>query len=188
MPSLEDLSHEQLLAHTQALQKSDDLFKTLLTAPDTRERMQRLIKEKNPNLVIPEIDATDRVMAAVAEERKEREKLEAKILERDVRDRIDSARDAIKAKYGLNDTDVLEVEKMMTDKDNPIPTHDAAARVYRASKTPSDPTPFQIQSPTYDMPDGKIWAKGIGNAGALNKIFLEEATKVLNEGLLGRAA
>lgn len=188
MPSLEDLTHEQLLAHTQELQRSDNLFKTLLSAPDTRERMQRLIKEKNPGLAIPEIDAQDRVLAAVAEERKEREKLEAKILERDVTERINRARDTIKTKYKIDDAGVLEVEKLMTDKDNPIPTHDAAARVFIASRTAAEPTPMQISAPTYDMPDGKIWAKGIGNAGMLNKIFMEEATKVLNEGLSGRAA
>lgn len=188
MPSLEDLTHEELLKHTAALQQSDNLFKTLLTSPDTREPMQRLLKQKNPNLVIPEIDAQDRVMAAVAEERKEREKLQAQIIERDVKDRINEARGSIKSKYGLTDADVLEVEKLMTDKENPIPTHDAAARVFKASRTVSEPTPMQISSPTYDMPDAKIWGKGIGNAGALNKVFLEEATKVLNEGLLGRAA
>jgi hypothetical protein len=188
MPSLEDLSHEDLIEHTKALQQSDNLFKTLLTAPDTRERMQRLIKEKNPNLSIPEIDSTDRVMAAVAAEKAEREKLEAKILERDVRDKIDRARSGIKDKYKLNDEEVLEVEKLMTDKENPIPTHDAAARVFKASRTVSEPTPMQISAPVYDMPDAKIWGAGIGNKQALDRIFLTEATKVLNEGLATRAA
>lgn len=188
MPSLEDLSHEDLIRHANALQQSDNLFKTLLTSPDTRERMQRLVKEKNPNLSIPEIDSTDRVLAAVAEEKKEREKLEAKLLERDVRDRIDRARADIKTKYALSEADVTEVEKLMTDKENPIPTHDAAARVFRASRTVSEPTPMQISAPIYDMPDAKIWGAGIGNKQALDRIFLTEATKVLNEGLATRAA
>lgn len=188
MPSLEDLTHEDLIAHTKALQQSDNLFKTLLTAPDTRERMQRLIKEKNPNLVIPEIDSQDRVMAAVAEEKKEREKLEQRLIERDVRDKIDRSRSDIKTKYGLSDDDVTKVEELMTDKENPIPTHDAAARVFKASRTPSEPTPMQISAPVYDMPDAKVWGAGIGNKQALDRIFLQEATKVLNEGLATRAA
>lgn len=188
MPSLEDLSHEDLLKHTQALKASDDLFKTLLTSPDTRERTLRLMKEKNPNLVMPEIDASDRVMKAVEGEAKKREELEAKIMERDIKERIEKERARVKSTYKLSDADVLEVEKLMTDKDNPIPNYDGAARVYKAARTPSEPTPMQIGAPTYDMPDGKVWAPGIGNMQRLNKIFLEEATRVVNEGLAARAA
>lgn len=188
MPSLEDLTHEDLLKHTLALKASDDLFKTLLTSPDTREETLRLMKKKNPNLILPEIDQSDRVMKAVEVEAGKREALEAKIMERDIRDRIEKERDRVKKAYGLTNEEVLEVEKVMTDKDNPIPNYDGAARVFKASRTPSEPTAMQISSPTYDMPDGKTWAPGIGNMQRLNKIFLEEATKVVNEGLAARAA
>lgn len=188
MPSLEDYTHEDLLKRAHALEASDALFKTLLTSPDTREDTLRLMKRKNPNLILPEIDGSDRVLKAVAAERDERLKLEAKIQERDIRDRINAERVKVKDKHKLSDEDVLEVEKLMVDKDSPIPNYDAAARVFKASRTSAEPTSMQIASPTYDMPDGKIWAKGIGNTQTLNKIFMEEATKVINEGLAARAA
>lgn len=188
MSSLEDLSHEDLLKHTAALQASDNLFKTLLTSPDTREETLRLMKKKNPNLIIPEVDGNDRVLKAVAEEAAERKKLEAKMLERDITDRIAKERERVMKTHKLSEADVLEVEKLMTDKDNPIPNYDGAARVFKAERTPSEPTSMQISAPVYDMPDGKVWAPGIGNMQRLNKIFTEEATKVVNEGLAARAA
>ena len=188
MASLEDLSHEDLLAHTKALKASDDLFKTLLTSSDTREETLRLMKKKNPNLILPEIDSSDRVMKALDAERDERLKLQESITIDKINARIDKERERVKREYKLSDKDMEGVEKIMTDKDKPIPNYDSAARVYRAERTPSEPTPMQIGTPTYDMPDGKTWAPGIGNAQRLNKIFLEEATKVVNEGLAARAA
>jgi len=184
MASLEDLSHEELLVHARRLQDSDNLFKTLVTSPDTREDTLRLMKKKNPNLVLPEIDAQDKALAAVAEERKKREELENKILDREIRDRIAAERARVAKQYELTDADVLEVEKLMTDKDAPIPSYDGAAKVFKASRTASEPTPAIIGSPTYDMPDPKVWSKGIGNTAALNRIFLDEATKVYNEGIM----
>src|SRR3979490_119070 len=90
---------------TEQLQESTRLLHTLLNSPDTREDTLRLIKKKN-NVPIPELDAKDSVLAAVAKEREERQKLEARLQERDIMDRIEKERAKVKQTYNLSDTDV----------------------------------------------------------------------------------
>lgn len=171
--SLEHLTTEQL-------QESTRLLHTLLNSPDTREATLRLIKKKN-GVPIPEIDAKDSVMAEVAAERAERLKLEARLQERDIMDRIEKERARVKKDHSLTDADVLEVEKLMIDKDAPIPSYAAAAKVFQASKQIAQPTTHQLKPNTWDMPEKDVWAAGIGNKQALNKIAMNEAYKAMNE-------
>jgi len=177
--SLENMTTEQL-------QESTRLLHTLLNSSDTREQTLRLIKKKN-GVPIPEIDAKDAVLAEVATERAERLKLEARLQERDILDRIKEERVRVKEQNNLSDADVLEVEKLMIDKDAPIPNYAAAAKVYKASKQLAQPTTHQLKPNTWDMPEKDVWAPGIGNRMALNKIALEEAYKASNEFRAGTA-
>lgn len=171
--SLEHLTTEQL-------QESTRLLHTLLNSADTREDTLRLIKKKN-NVSIPEIDSKDAVLAAVAKEAEERKKLEARLQEREIMDRIERERARVKSENNLTDADVAEVEKLMVDKDAPIPSYAAAAKVYRASKQIAQPTTHLLKPNTFDMPDKSVWSAGIGNRMNLNKIALEEAYKASNE-------
>jgi hypothetical protein len=171
--SLENMTTEQL-------QESTKLLHTLLNSPDTREDTLRLIKKKN-GVPIPEIDSKDAVLAEVAKEREERKKLETRMQERDIMERIEKERAKVKQAHNLSDADVLEVEKLMVDKDAPIPSYAAAAKVYQASKQVAQPTTHLLKPNTYDMPEKSVWAPGIGNKQALNKIALEEAYKAANE-------
>jgi len=186
--SLEDLTTDQLLAFARQTQGSHNLLQSLLNDPASRELVQRQVKKLNPTVIIPEIDAKDAAMTAIEEERAERKKLEQKLLERDVRERMEKARSAAKAKYKLNEADMLEVEKLMTDAENPIPTYDAAARVHAASKQTAVPTPSSINPPTFDMPEKDVWGKGIGNKAALDKIAMNEAFAALNDIRAGKVA
>lgn len=177
--SLENMTTEQL-------QESTRLLHTLLNSSDTREQTLRLIKKKTGN-AIAEIDAKDAVLAEVATERSERLKLEARLQERDIMDRIEKERARVKQSHNFTDADVLEVEKLMVDKDAPIPSYAAAAKVFQASKQIAQPTTHQLKPNTWDMPEKDVWAAGIGNKQALNKIALEEAYKASNEFRLGAA-
>lgn len=166
---------------TQAqLEESTRLFQTLLGSKDTRETMLRAIK-KTTGQSIPEIDARDAVMGEVEKERGERLKLEARLQERDIMDRIKEERAKVKRDHSLNDEDVKAVEALMIDKDAPIPNYAAAAKVYKASKQIAQPTTHQLQPKTWDMPEKDVWAPGIGNRQALNKIATEQAYIALNE-------
>jgi hypothetical protein len=165
---------------TEQLQESTRLLHTLLNSPDTREDTLRLIKKKN-NVPIPELDAKDAVMGELKKEQEARIALEARLQERDILARIEKEREKVKQTYQLNDADVAEVEKLMVDKDAPIPNYAAAAKVYKASKQVAEPTTHLLKPNTYDMPEKSIWAPGIGNKQALNKIALEEAYNAANE-------
>jgi hypothetical protein len=171
--SLENMTTEQL-------QESTRLLQTLLNSSDTREATLRLIKKKN-GMPIPEIDAKDSVLAEVAAERAERVKLETRLQERDIMDRIEKERVRVKSENGFNDEDVKAVEALMVDKDAPIPSYAAAAKVYKASKQIAQPTTHQLAPKTWDMPEKDVWAPGIGNRMALNKIAIEEAYRASNE-------
>jgi len=171
---------------TEQLMESTKLFHSLLNSPDTREQTLRLIKKKS-GTSIPEIDAKDSVLAEVQVERAERQKLEARIQEREIMDRIEKERLRVKNDYKLSDSDVIEVEKLMTDKDAPIPNYAAAAKVYNASKQIAAPTSSALQPKTWDMPEKDIWAAGIGNKQQLDKIAINEAYKAMNEFRAGTA-
>jgi hypothetical protein len=188
--SLEDMTVDQLLAHARTTSQSHNLLQSLMSDPASRELVQRQMKKANPALVIPEIDTADRVRSEIQKEREARQALEQKILERDVRDSLERQRASVKSKYGLNDADMTEVEKMMTDPDDQarIPTYDAAARVHKASKQTATPTYSSIAPPTFDMPETSVWGKGIGNSAALNKIALNEAYAAINDIRGGKVA
>lgn len=184
--SLEDLTTDQLLARARELEGSEATLRALSSHPKTRETVQRALKTLNPNLVIPEIDAKDSVRAEIQTEREERIKLQNQIQERDIRDRIERQKADVKTKYRLTDEDMTGVEALMIDKDNPIPTYDAAARVYLASRQSATPTPASFAPPTFDMPEKDVWGKGIGNKAALDKIAMGQAFEAWNEITTGK--
>lgn len=181
MPSLEDLTTDQLLARARELEGAETTLRALTSNPKTRETIQRALKTINPNLVIPEIDAKDSVRAEIDTERQERIKLQNQIQERDIRERIEKQKAHVKGQYRLTDEDMTGVEALMIDKENPIPTYDAAARVYLASRQSATPTPSSFAPPTFSMPEKDVWGKGIGNKAALDKIAMGEAFNAWNE-------
>lgn len=186
--SLEDLTTDQLLEHARQLQGSHDLMQTLMKDPAAREMMQRGLKKLRPELSIPEIDAKDAIREELDIERKERQALQKQIMEDRVRARLEAQRAKAKSDYHLTDADMGEVEKLMTDAENPIPTYDAAARVHAASKKSGTPTPASFSAPTYEMPEKDVWGKGIGNKAELNKIAEREAYAALNDIMQGKVA
>jgi hypothetical protein len=181
MASLEDLTVDQLLAKAREYESSAGVLNQLSQNPKTRETIQRALKTLNPNLVIPEIDAGDAIRSELKAEREERQKLEQRLLEREVRENVKERRNTIKEKYKLSDDEVMEVEKLMVDKDNPIPSHDAAARVFLASRAPSTPTPSSFSPPVFTMPEKDTWGGGIGSKAKLDKIAMNEAYAALAE-------
>lgn len=179
--SLEDLTPQQLIESHRKLEEQSRLFNTLLADPTTRAETLALVKKKNPSMVIPEIDAQTAIEAKISVEREERQKLEKQIQERDIRDRIDRERVRCMKAYDLSESDMVEVEKIMTDKDAPIPHYDAACKVHRASKAQATPTAISIAPQKWDMPEKDVWAGGIGNRQKLNSIALDEAYKAFGE-------
>jgi hypothetical protein len=158
--TLEDLTVDELLAYAKSAQPAAELVSAMAKDPALREAWQGLVKKARPDLSIPEYDAKQSVRAEIATEREERQKLERAMMERDARDNVKERRASIK-----------EVNW----------THDAAARVYLASRQSATPTPATFAPPTYDMPEKDVWGKGLGNKAALDKIAMGQAFEAWNE-------
>lgn len=184
--SLEDLTPGQLLDHARAMQQRTALFDPLMQDPDTRGEVLRVMRKKFPNMPIPELDAQHAAEKLVATEREERVKLEAKLQEESIERRLSEQRTQVKAKHGLTDADLSEVEKIMTDKDAPVPNWEGAVRVFKASRVQATPTPATLEPRVYDMPAKETWAGGIGNKARLDKIAMKEATSAANDIISGR--
>jgi hypothetical protein len=196
MPTLEDLTVDQLLAHAKAIEPQANILRALTSDPATREAVQRLIKQKYPQTSIPEIDAKDAVRDEIKAEREARLKLEERIQTDEIKRNIEARKAKATKDYGLTEADLIEVEKLMLDADNPIPTYDAAARVYKASKISATPTPAVFVPPTYSLTEGKDdpWAQGMkGNApggggtkARLDRIGMNAAYEAMNEIFSGK--
>jgi hypothetical protein len=179
--SLEDLTVDQLRARAAQLESQAGLLQLLVGNPDTRETVQRALKKLRPELVIPEIDATDRVMKRLDEIVDDNKKLRGEILEKDIRGRLERERSGVQAKYKLNDEDMKGVEALMVDKENPIPTYEAAAMVYRAQRVSAVPSPSTFRPPVFEMPEKELWGKGIGHKALLDRIALNEAWAAIGD-------
>lgn len=186
--SLEDMTVDELLAHSRGLESQAGLLNSLTSNPETREGLQRLLKKANPKLSIPEIDSKDSVLGAVNELREDNAKLRREIQEDGIRKRIEKDRATVQTKYKLSDEDMKGVEALMVDPENPIPTYDGASRVFIASRESATPTPASFQPPTYTMPEADVWGKGIGNKAALGRIAMDEAYKAWGEIASGKVA
>lgn len=186
--TLEEMSVNELVdEHRKALEKNR-LFDTLMSDPDTRREALGLIKKKNPAMPIPELDAAERSEAALAVERERATKAEERIRNLEIGARLDKERERVMKQYGLSDAGLMEVEKLMTDKDAPIPHYDAAAKVYLASQRQAEPSSSTLAVQTFDMPDKSTWGRGVGNKMSLDKVFREKAYEAVNAVRSGKAA
>lgn len=181
MPSLEDLSVDELLQRAKATEQSDLLLAQLANNPATREETLRLVKKLRPALSIPEIDAKDAVLVTVETSNKRIEALEQQLQTREIHDRIRNMRETTKTKYKLDESDLAGVEALMVDPEAPISNYDAAARVYLASRQAAVPNAAAMGAPTFDMPAMDIWKNAKGNSQAADKIGITEAFKALKE-------
>ncbi len=148
------------------------LAKSLASNPDTRKDFLRLMKKARPNLPIPELDVEDQITASRQQDIDRINKLEEQLANRDIEGRISTSRKTIKEKYRLNDTQVEEVEAMMTAKR--IGDYDSAARLYQMEQEVAAPTPAAV---TFDLPVKADELKGTN----INNWAKNEAYKTLRE-------
>jgi hypothetical protein len=148
----------------------------------------RLVKKAEPSRIIPELDtqdAVDKRLEALAEKNAE---LERRLRANEIKDQIKSDRERVQTKYSLTDTDMIEVQKLMTDEKEPIPYWDRAAQYYVQLKRVAEPTPGTVEPPVFEMPDKDVWSGGVGNQAELNKIALKQAFEAFNEIRSGKVA
>lgn len=115
------------------------LASKLANDPGTRRDFLKLAKKANPNLPIPELDMEEHVSKATESANKKIETLENRLMEKDINDRIQKARSQIVKDGLVSESDVPEVEKLMTEKK--IPDHRTAAEFFKLQKESARPTP-----------------------------------------------
>lgn len=160
--SLENLTPEQL----ENMSRGKALLDSLLNDPETRKATMRLIKKKNPNMPLPEIDTEDAAAAILENERKEREKLEAKVRESEARESVRAKREEAVEKGWVGREEIPALEKFMTD--NEIPSYEKAASLFKQAKRAEAAHVAERKSGdnTLSMPDNKelyknptLWAR-----------------------------
>ena len=165
--SLEDLSFEQR-------DQMAALMRELSDNPQTRKDVLRLTKKIKPDLVIPELEIEDKTTSYI-------EKLEAKLSEREAKDReqeavrdLESRRMKLMKKGLIKDeSEIEEVEKVMLEKG--ITNHEAAAEYWNWMKQSAAPTPSGYNPSAVSKFDlSKYYKNPVGAAR-------EEAAKALNE-------
>lgn len=173
--SLEDFDAAQ---HGGATAELAALAKSLSEDPKTRKRFLQLIKEKNPDQAIPELDLENQIAAFAKPHIEELSKIKLDLLKRDQEASILAKREALKAK-GFTIDDVSAIEKLMIEKQ--IGSHDTAAEFYRAQAALAAPTPStftQVQMP--------VKGDEIKKAGGIKRWANAEAHKVVDDIKAGR--
>jgi len=172
--SIEGLTVDQVYGLAQ-------LTHTLANDPRTRESFLSLVKQGNPNISIPEIDAKNQVLAQLEQERQARVALEARIQEKEIRENLERKKADVQSRFKFSTEDMASVEKIMLDEQ--IPSYETAAKYFQASRQVAAASfnPSSMESHQVSLPDASVWKNGFGNQAALNKIAQDEAYKALNE-------
>jgi hypothetical protein len=124
----------------EAIEELAALSKRLSEDPKTRKSFLRLAKEVNPDLPVPELEMEEVVNQRVSASEQRVADLEKQLRAREVRDELNRRRNKLKESgYAQSDDDILEIEKLMTDKG--IANHETAADYWRHMKQSAVPTP-----------------------------------------------
>lgn len=178
MALVEDNELEQLRAWARVGQQSKpskDLLDAMGKNPKTRQRILSLMKEINPDLAIPEIDAAKPVLDELSKTKEEIAALKKQLEDRaaeevqkraknEVEETITKGRAKLKA-MGFTKEGIDAVEKMMQERG--LADYEAAGALYdRENPQESDPiTPttgnFGRDSGLFAPPEDNVWAKAV---------------------------
>jgi hypothetical protein len=118
-----------------------DFVESIYNDPKFNKQAKALIKEKYPNLSIPDFDLEQKVEQRFSAEDQKKQKEAAEAAAKADRDAWNASRAKVQKQYGFTDEGMKDLEKWMHEK--AVADHEVAAE-YRASKNP------QMSSPTFD--------------------------------------
>jgi hypothetical protein len=118
-----------------------DFVESIYNDPKFNKQAKALIKEKYPNLSIPDFDLEQKVEQRFSAEDQKKQREAAEAAARADREAWNASRAKVQKQYGFTDEAMKDLEKWMHEK--AVADHEVAAE-YRASKNP------QTSSPTYD--------------------------------------
>lgn len=125
-------------------EQKDQLLESLeglYNDPELGISVQELV-EKKFGVTDPSLAATRRHQKETQELREQLASLESKTLEKEIKSRVNSEKDAAQKQYRLSDEDMKEVSKSMLE--NGISNYDKAAHYYQLSRQAAIPTTDKI--------------------------------------------
>lgn len=109
--------------------------------PKTRKPFLGLLKDTNPDQVIPELDTDAKIDAALKTEREAREKLEQSLKDERFAAALASQKNDAKSKFGLSDDDMGKMEEMMKKGELPA-DYRFAPQLYKMQTETAAPTNY----------------------------------------------
>ena len=129
--SLEGMSQEEIAGLAMIAKRLGD-------NPDTRLGMQKLMKQADPSLRIPELDIPIQMQSQLDERDVKLAAMQKRLDDEALERRIREQRESIRA-MGVPADKVADVEKLMVDKH--IASHTTAAEFWKAQQSMATPTP-----------------------------------------------
>jgi len=130
-------------AYLQGKRQTADLVEGLYNDPNYRRRSQQLLKEKYPNLPIPEFDLDQKIEDRFAQRDKKENDAAAEAKKKADDERYAADRARVQKQYGFTDEAMTRLEKTMVDKqvwDYDIAASWMAAREPKSSEAQWDNT------------------------------------------------
>lgn len=109
-----------------------DRSKGMLNDPAVRARFLGTMKEKFPDMPIPEVDVPAQFSKVIEAQEKRLQEMEAANRERETREKVKEARAKALAVPGITSGDIEEVEKIMVEQG--IGSHETAAKFLAQSR------------------------------------------------------
>lgn len=99
----------------------EETYSGMMSNPETRAELLRLIKKRFPERNIPEVEVSNAIDSKMSAELKKRDEeiaeMKKQILETDLRRQIEEKRNLLrKAPYNFDEEDISEVEKIVTEQ------------------------------------------------------------------------
>jgi hypothetical protein len=197
---VEDGEYRRLKAERDSFAPSKALLDKLGSNPKTRGRVLELMKEANPDLVIPEIDAAKPFLDKLNSTQKELDDLKKQLADdakasderkrnAEVDGRIESGR-ALLRKLGYNDDGIKGVEKVMQERG--LADYEAAEAFFERENKSDNAAPFVPGdygrgSALFSPPEGNPWIAALrprpaaGAQKAINDVTNSEINKFYAE-------
>lgn len=139
---------------TPEQRKAQLLDQLLEKNPDIRDATLKALQTLNPDTVLPEVRADQKISAAIEKAKTDAlAEFDKKQKERDFNAGIEADREAARTKFKLNDEEFKKVEHLMADRK--IASYESAADYYRLMTKPAEPTPSSLRDHSFEMPDRK---------------------------------
>jgi len=139
--------------YLQVKRQTADLAESLYNDPQMGKEVKRLIKQKYPQISIPDYDIEQKVEARFQQENQrkaESDKAAKEKADKEQNEKWKAERESVQRQYGFTDDAMSDLEKFMLD--NNVGSYEVAAG-YKAAKNPQTSLPTHGSNWNHDKTD-----------------------------------